>query len=618
MATISVRRTSVTEARPAACSRIQELRKSLCACLRTVLPEAALARALGGTLDAMEPSAQQATAGRGVDPGGHTSNGGEWPDPKMSGARLGKYDLIAKLGHGGMAEVYLAVARGEVEDFRKLVVLKLLHEYLGVDQQFVEMFMREARISACLAHPNVVHTYTVGQEDGRYCIVMEYLDGVSLAALLRRTQTLSFAQRAPIVGAIIKVLMGLHYVHEYCDYGGAHLRLVHRDVKPGNIFLTYDGQVKVLDFGVAKMTAAGLDATASHVVKGTVQYMAPEALDTSRAVDRRADVFAAGLVLWEVARGQRLWGELNHLQILRGLVEGKLPPFDTQGGVPAELVAICTRALAMDPDARYASTLEFKHDLEAFFRGQPSLEADADALARFMASEFGDLRKRTKAVIKEGLAAVGVASVSQRSRILAAPSGLADPSSPSVATAVRGGGKSKFVLATAGAVSLLALAGYGVAARTHVEPSELSGVVGSGIGGLSTAAGQTPTAIHASVATSLTPLSLPSPNAVDPSPPPEPEPAPEHEGEASPAVREAVPKVAAARRREPRSVREPREPSRTPVESQPSDPTPAPAASRSTSAKPAEKGFRPGDDIPRSSRSDPSTRLGLDRSNPFR
>jgi len=351
--------------------------------------------------------------------------------------RLGRYDVIAKLGQGGMAEVYLGVARGEVAsaaaagrealyaprelNFRKLVVLKVLHQSLTGDEHFVEMFMTEARIAARLAHPNVVHTYTVGQEEGRYCIVMEYLEGVPLNALLKRTRALSFEDRMPLLWASCQVLSGLHYVHEFKDYDGAHLRLVHRDIKPSNIFLTYDGQVKVLDFGLAKMTSEH-DSTTSQVVKGTVQYMSPEALDLSRTVDRRADVFAAGLLIWEVACGRRVWGEANHLQILRGLAAGELPDLEAgvESGVPQEIVRICQRAIAPQVEDRYSTALEFRLELEACM-GSYAGSAATDELGALVTETFGDLRERRAQAIRERL------DVLERSRsMLQSPDSFGD------------------------------------------------------------------------------------------------------------------------------------------------------------------------------------------------
>jgi len=321
-------------------------------------------------------------------------------------ARFGGYRILAKLGQGGMAEVYLAVAGGAVQDFRKLVVLKVLHDNFCDDERFVEMFVKEARLAARLSHPNVVHTYTVGEQEGRYCIVMEYLEGASLSAFLKRTSHLPFGQRLPLIAAVSQALTGLHYVHEFRDYDGTHLSLIHRDIKPGNIFITFDGQVKVLDFGVAKVLASE-EATASALVKGTVQYMAPEALDVTCTVDRRLDVFAAGLVIWEMARGRRLWHDFNQLQILRCLTTGELPDFDggADSEIDAELIEICRRAIAPKPSARYATALELKRALDVYLakRGQ---SVGTEALVTLADDVFGFMRERRLDAIRQRLATV--------------------------------------------------------------------------------------------------------------------------------------------------------------------------------------------------------------------
>jgi len=317
--------------------------------------------------------------------------------------RVGQYDVLARLGRGGMAEVFLAVAGAELEDFRKLVVLKVLHEDLSEDAEYIEMFRREARIAARLSHPNVVHTYTVGHHDGRDHIVMEYLEGVSLGTLLKRGKHLSAAQRLPILRGLCDALAGLHYVHEFRDYDGRHLSLVHRDFKPGNIYITFDGQVKVLDFGLAKVLAAA-EVTASAIVKGTVHYMAPEALDKTRVIDRRVDVFAAGLIAVEVAKGCRLWGDLDHLQILRCLAQGDLPEVECADGVRLDpkFVAICKRAAATRVDERHSTALALKEDLERWLQTQTEPHG-RDDLARLVQELFHDLRVNRATTIRERL-----------------------------------------------------------------------------------------------------------------------------------------------------------------------------------------------------------------------
>ena len=187
----------------------------------------------------------------------------------------GRYRLIAELGQGGMATVYLAVSVG-TPGFRKLAVVKLLRPEIAVDQEFVQMFLDEARLCARLSHPNIVQTYDVGVDEVGHLMAMEYLDGVSLhAAASKLGKTggpLTFSMQARV---LLDVLEGLRYAHELKDYDGRSLDIVHRDVTPHNIFVTFDGQVKLLDFGIAKAATSSVK-TATGVIKGKLTYMAPE------------------------------------------------------------------------------------------------------------------------------------------------------------------------------------------------------------------------------------------------------------------------------------------------------------------------------------------------------
>lgn len=307
---------------------------------------------------------------------------------------VGQYTLVAKLGQGGMAEVFLAVARGPVSDFHKLVVLKRLRATLQSDTDFVKMFVREAKIAARLNHPSVVHTYSVDLEDGLPVIVMEYLDGVSLSALMKRLIERPFAERLPLLGAVATALSGLHYVHELRDYDGSPMGLVHRDIKPANLFVTFDGQVKVVDFGIAKATAPGQDATQSAAFKGTVRYMAPEAVVAGSVVDARADLFSAGVMIWEAASATRLWDGLEQLQVIRRLMDNDVPSLDSLAAdVPPELTALCAKALQLKPEERHVSAAALRNELLSFLRAQGIQDVEEE-LRGVMDVEFGHRRKR--------------------------------------------------------------------------------------------------------------------------------------------------------------------------------------------------------------------------------
>lgn len=271
--------------------------------------------------------------------------------------------ILAKLATGGMADVYLAVTLGGV---KKLVVLKALRPELASEPEALPMFLDEARVAAQLNHPNVVQTYEVGRYRDRYAMVMEYLEGQSLSRLIRQAERanepLSLGTKLRIV---CSALEGLHYAHELTSYGGTMLELVHRDVSPQNIFVTYAGQVKILDFGIAKATSSSTQ-TAAGVVKGKLSYMAPEQM-AAATVDRRADVYSVGCILYSFVTGNKPWQGVPDVQIMRSLLEGIVPAVrDAQPTCDEELLAIVEKAMAYRREDRYQTALELQADLEHY------------------------------------------------------------------------------------------------------------------------------------------------------------------------------------------------------------------------------------------------------------
>jgi serine/threonine-protein kinase len=207
----------------------------------------------------------------------------------------GKYRPIATLGQGGMARVLLTVAQSG-PGVHKLLVVKELKPDLVKDAEFVTMFVDEARLAARLNHPNVLTTYEIGESGGAPFLVMEYLEGQPLHAVLPRVGRTAMPLTAHLA-ILQKALAGLHYAHELRDFDGSPMNVVHRDVSPQNVFVCYDGQVKLLDFGIAKASGS-VARTETGVFKGKLGYIAPEQI-TSPTVDRRADVFSVGVMLWE-------------------------------------------------------------------------------------------------------------------------------------------------------------------------------------------------------------------------------------------------------------------------------------------------------------------------------
>jgi len=316
---------------------------------------------------------------------------------------FGKYTLIGKLGHGGMAEVNLAVSEGK-GGFRKLVVIKRLHRHLAMEPGFVDMFLDEARLAARLNHPHCVQTYEVGESDDNHFIAMEYLDGQGLERLLRisgeREEVISVELAARMIS---DALDGLAYAHELTDFDGTPLNVVHRDISPQNIFVTYNGMVKLLDFGIAK-AATHVVETKTGVIKGKYAYIAPEQA-LGQEVDQRSDLWSMGVVLWEVLTGRRLFKSANELATLHETLQGEVKlPSAFRPDLPTDLDTICMRALQRDPDERYQSAQEMKDDLDRYLQMLPKAPGRRH-VSRLMKERFAeviDTHKTTLAACLKG------------------------------------------------------------------------------------------------------------------------------------------------------------------------------------------------------------------------
>lgn len=317
---------------------------------------------------------------------------------------VGRYRVLATIGSGGMADVFLAVTHSAV-GFNKLVVIKRMRADLGgEDEQHVQMFIDEARLAARLSHPNVVHTYEVGAHGGTLFMAMEYLEGQPLKRLL--SDASSSGTRIPTAVAVRIVcdtLAGLHYAHDLADFGGESLGVVHRDVSPHNILVTYDGVAKVLDFGIAK---ASLNSTQTEagVFKGKANYMAPEQA-IGASIDHRADVFAAGIILWELLTSERLFPG-SPVQALHNVVSKPIPlATSVRSDVDPELAAIAARALERNVEARYQTAEAMRVALEAYASAK-GLAATQQAVREFLAAGFSDVRVQTRKRIDEEIKAL--------------------------------------------------------------------------------------------------------------------------------------------------------------------------------------------------------------------
>lgn len=299
-----------------------------------------------------------------------------------------------------MARVYLAESLNSGL-LRKLVVLKVLNQELAADPEMREAFIREAEISARLNHPNIVNVHEVFEQGNTPVMVMQYLEGMALSDVISRLQG-----QIPLklyLNILCQVLDALHYFHELKGPNGEPLECVHRDVSPHNVMVLHEGGIKVVDFGVAKVRAQSDSHTRTGVIKGKVAYMPPEQLLSCATVDRRADIYSVGVMLWEAVAGRRMWRGMDSSSRLRAIVRGEVPDIrEAAPGVSDAIVKIIKRALAPTPDGRYATAEEMQIELEqvTLTEGGYSLPRE---LAEFMRVHFGEERREKQRAIEKAI-----------------------------------------------------------------------------------------------------------------------------------------------------------------------------------------------------------------------
>lgn len=318
-------------------------------------------------------------------------------DPDDSG-RLGRYDLIAALPHEDWGNVYLAAKLAPV-GFNKLAVIRELRPELAADPAFVSRFLDDARVGTWLNHANIIETQEVGEDRGRPFVAMEYVEGQTLERVVDRVGPAEFP-RAMWLRVVTDVLSGLHHAHEALDEAGAPLHLAHLRLSPRRVLITYDGQVKVLDFGRPEAR----DALESPSSPGrAAAYVAPEQARGAEPTDRRTDLFAVGVMLWEASTRKPMWGELDDRAILAEISGGRIPSLrQIDPEVPKPLADIVGRALAAAPDDRYSTAMHMQTDLEGFIRASGDVPTSRD-IGRVVAQAFLDERLRATTVIDEQL-----------------------------------------------------------------------------------------------------------------------------------------------------------------------------------------------------------------------
>lgn len=289
---------------------------------------------------------------------------------------------------GGMAEILLARTRAESEP-QRLVVIKRMHRQLAADREYVQMFLHEAHIATTLHHPNIVEVYEIGQDNDQHFIAMEHLHGHDLRSVLSQMATHQVPMRLGQALAITRgICCGLDYTHERTDDAGVSLGIVHRDVSPHNVVLTYTGHVKLVDFGIAKVNTHA-SRTRTGIVKGKVAYMSPEQA-MGDALDRRSDVFCIGIMLWEMTTGQRLYRRRSELESLKALVEADATrPSLVIPGYPPELEAIVVKALARKREERWG-TAGALGDALADLAKKRRVDLTPSTLAGLMSAAFRD------------------------------------------------------------------------------------------------------------------------------------------------------------------------------------------------------------------------------------
>src|SRR6185369_12954033 len=278
--------------------------------------------------------------------------------------RLGRYQIIGRLATGGMAEVYLALS-GELSGFRTLVVVKRILPHLASNHQFIRMFLDEARIAALLDHPNIVRIIEVGHDGDEYFLVMELVQGKPLSSVVRKAAK----EKSPLTPALAAFVVaqaanGLGYAHNLADSQGNPLNVVHRDVSPQNILVSFEGAVKVIDFGIARALGR-VSETSPGGLKGKIEYMAPEQT-SAEEVDHRADIFALGVVLWEALTGRRLFRRDTELAVMRAIVDEPIPKPSEMLSLSPQLEGIVMQALHKRREERFQTAQEMALALERY------------------------------------------------------------------------------------------------------------------------------------------------------------------------------------------------------------------------------------------------------------
>lgn len=316
---------------------------------------------------------------------------------------IGEYTVVDKLGQGGMSEVFLSMSHGP-GGVRQLLVIKKLIGHMNDEPELVQMFLDEVRLAAQLSHPNVVQTHRAGSHQGQYFLAMEYLRGQPLSRVIRRAaKVLKAPMPYPLTARLVAdALAGLHYAHTAEDYHGEPLGVVHRDVSPQNIFVTYEGVVKLLDFGIAK-AATQQTKTNTGLIKGKFGYIAPEQA-VGENVDCRVDIWSMGVVLWECLTLHRLFkGRTDAASLQMALSMAVPSPNEVCLDIPPALARITKKALERDITQRYQTALEMQEDLEEWLSHYTKASSRA-SLSQWMTQLYSEVINEERERMRECVA----------------------------------------------------------------------------------------------------------------------------------------------------------------------------------------------------------------------
>ncbi len=335
--------------------------------------------------------------------------------------KIGRYTILCELGVGGMATVYLGRSRG-LGDFERLFAIKMIHENLCESPEFVSLFLNEARIAARIHHPHVVPVYDIDIEDGRYYLSMDYVSGETLQLALQATWNNDVAFPLDVAAHVVACACeGIHAAHELEDADGDSLGVVHRDVTPQNIILGYDGIVRVMDFGIAKALDQ-VSLTQPGTLRGSVPYMAPEQVN-HQPIDRRADVFALGVVLWEITVGKRLFAHHTAIGTIARIVGMEIPrPSTERAGYPDVLEQIVMKSLERDPERRYQTAEDMGEALRRFLVAS-GICTTSTTIRGFVEDRFGE-RQRERRTMERSASSVRAAGEVSSMPLVRVPSDL--------------------------------------------------------------------------------------------------------------------------------------------------------------------------------------------------